>query len=172
MSESDFPMPPDCPSDGAEPRCWHFRLKNRLAALVPFNEELRACMDAGGAGSNDGDAATIHLLLDELLTNVIKYGHPGDDGEHDIAVHLCLKEWGFVLAIEDDGIPFDPTRAPERSEEDLHLPLEEREVGGWGLSLVRRLVDEVEYRRDQSMNKLTLRKGSRQASDGVKTLGD
>lgn len=148
------------PSPATDPsRCRFFRLKNRLEDLVPFNAQVNQMLARSRGGQGHPDAAVLGLILDELLTNVIKYGHPGDDSEHEIFVRLCLSDSGFRLDIEDDGVPFDPTAAPEKSQEELNLPVEERTLGGWGLALVRRSVDAVTYRRDEALNKLTLCKG-------------
>ena len=141
-------------------RCWRFHLHDRLDELPPFNESIDACLAAGPPGPDGPAAATLRLVLDELLTNIIKYGHPGDTREHDILVQLCLAAEGFALYLEDDGIPFDPT-APRalRDGDGDGVPLEDRAIGGWGLTVVRGSVDEVTYWREDSKNKLIVRKG-------------
>ena len=147
------------------PHQWEFRLLNRLPALAEFNGKLAACLAA--AHPPEEAAFAIGLILDEWLTNIIKYGHPGEDAAnarddddtpfHLIDVKLSLDDEGFEIVVRDDGAPFDPTVAPSRPD-DTHLPVEERKVGGWGLDLVRRTADLVTYRRENDRNIVTLRK--------------
>lgn len=131
-----------------------FHLRAALPGLALFNEQL--CERFADAPPRV--ISTILLLLDELLTNVIKYGHPdGRGAEHEIRVCICLDETGFTMKIEDDGAPFDPT-LPRAAPAANDGPWEDRPVGGWGLELVRQTVDELAYQREQCLNKLTLRK--------------
>lgn len=131
-----------------------FQLRASLPALALFNEQLCERL----ASSPPGVTSTILLLLDELLTNVIKYGHPdGRGAEHEISVRIYLEVTGFTIEVVDDGAPFDPT-APQAAAAADSESWEDRPVGGWGLQLVRQMVDELAYRREQSLNKLILHK--------------
>ena len=96
----------------------------------------------------------INLALEEVLTNVISYGYE-DSGEHEIILRLFLKEGEVIAEVEDDGRPFNPLAA---AEPDTSKPLEERPVGGLGIHLVRKLMDEVEYKRQQGKNLLAMKK--------------
>ena len=60
-----------------------------------------------------------------------------------------------VLTFIDGGVPFDPLT---RKAPDVTLSAEEREIGGLGIFLTRKLMDEVRYRREDGRNILTLRK--------------
>lgn len=158
------------------PHQWDFRLLNRLPALAEFNRKLAACL--AEAAPPEGTAFAIGLILDEWLTNIIKYGHPGEDAAHArddddtpfhlIDVRLSLDQDGFEIVVRDDGIPFDPTVAPPRPDE-AHLPVEDRKVGGWGLDLVRRTADRMTYRREHDRNFLSLykRMGTTVANDNA-----
>ena len=96
----------------------------------------------------------VNLALDELLTNVISYGYK-DDQQHDITVDLKLEERVLTTLVWDDGEPFNPIIAQEP---DVQLPIDERPVGGLGLLLVKRMMDQVEYHRIGDRNCLSLRK--------------
>ncbi len=99
------------------------------------------------------DAARILILLEELLTNLAKYGYPdrAELGRAEIALALN----GSRLEIEfiDDGCAFDPLAAPLPN---LDEPLEERPVGGLGLHLLRSLSDVVRYERRNNKNVIRL----------------
>ena len=97
-------------------------------------------------------AFKVNLILDELGVNVMSYG-----GEvSGIEISLSSEEEAITIEITDDGEPFDPLN--DAAEPDLTSPLGERRVGGLGLYLVRSMVDELHYRREQGKNHLVLMK--------------
>lgn len=94
------------------------------------------------------------FALEELFTNVVKYGHT------DAAVQVELRAipGGFEACLTADGVAdFDVTRAPAL---DTHLPLEQRQPGGLGLQLTRQMVDSIEYdyQDTQRRSRVTFRK--------------
>jgi len=103
-------------------------------------------------GISDEDLHNIHLILDELVINVIKYAFR-DSGPHTIEVTLALSGPRLTMTVEDDGESFDPTAHPEP---DLEVPIEERPIGGLGIHIVRSLSDSVTYRRHGRRNTLTV----------------
>ena len=96
----------------------------------------------------------VSLALDEILTNVISYGYK-DDNEHLIIIRFSLKDEELIAEVEDDGQPFNPLGAPEP---DTDKPLQERQIGGLGIHLVRNLMDKLEYRRQENRNILVMKK--------------
>jgi sigma-B regulation protein RsbU (phosphoserine phosphatase) len=98
--------------------------------------------------------ATICMVLDDMLTNIISYAYQ-DDEQHDIGVQILLKENSLVIIFIDDGLPFNPFQAdaPE-----TQLSIEERDVGGLGIHLVREMMDSVSYQRKAEQNIVTLTK--------------
>ncbi|MDX2079474.1 MAG: ATP-binding protein [Terrimicrobiaceae bacterium] len=94
------------------------------------------------------------LALEELVTNIVKYGHE-DKANHEIQVAADVCNGEFALCISDDGHEFDPTAA---TDPDTTLPAEERPIGGLGLFLVRNMADAMEYRREDGRNVVTVRK--------------
>jgi serine/threonine-protein kinase RsbW len=96
----------------------------------------------------------LNLALDEVLTNVISYGYP-EGGAHTITVHVGYEPERLVVAVEDSGRAFDPLTVPAP---DLSRALDERAVGGLGVHLVRSVMDELEYHRQDGKNLLIMRK--------------
>jgi anti-sigma regulatory factor (Ser/Thr protein kinase) len=94
-------------------------------------------------GLADKDANAIHVVLDEVLSNSIRHGL-ASAASHAIAVTLELSEGEIKVEVEDDGIAYDPTQAPEPV---LAGTLGERKAGGLGLTFMRSLTDSIEYRR-------------------------
>ena len=94
------------------------------------------------------------LTLDEVVANVIRHGYDDTD-EHVIRVRLWLEDDLLTMQVGDDGRPFNPLLAPEP---DLERPIEQRPVGGLGIHIIRTMMDDIEYRRTNGQNLLTLRK--------------
>jgi anti-sigma regulatory factor (Ser/Thr protein kinase) len=95
----------------------------------------------------------VNLVLEEIITNVISYGYE-DSSEHEISVRLSWKDPRIEIEIKDDGRPFNPLEAPPP---DMGKPLVERQIGGLGIHLVRKMMDESEYRRESDKNFLVLK---------------
>lgn len=94
----------------------------------------------------------VNLVLEELGLNVMDYGY--DDGLHEFEIVLTSEPDTLTIEIIDDGRPFDPlsdTPPPV-----LEGSIEDRPIGGLGVHLVRELMDELHYRREQGRNHLTL----------------
>jgi len=98
--------------------------------------------------------ADLHVALDEVLTNIIKYGYT-DDRAHEISIQVRIEDGVLVAEIEDDGRPFDPLIQPEP---DAKAPLKERRVGGVGIHFVRKLMNDVIYERVADRNHLVLKR--------------
>lgn len=94
----------------------------------------------------------INLVLEELAINTINHGHDG--GLHEISFTFSATEDALTIEMVDDGKPFDPlSDAPIP---DVNAPMHERPIGGLGVFLVRTLMDELTYRREEGRNHLTL----------------
>lgn len=82
----------------------------------------------------------LELVADELCSNVINHGYDGQRGWIEITVQPV--EQGVQLRVRDWGHDFDPTSVPLP---DVEAPLDQRTLGGLGLFLVRKLMDEVQF---------------------------
>jgi anti-sigma regulatory factor (Ser/Thr protein kinase) len=127
-------------------------LHNRPSELERLSQEVEAYAEAHRLPAKILHA--VNLCLDEIVTNIISYGYD-DQADHQITVRLSLRAGELAIEIEDDGKPFNPLTAPEP---DLYKPLEERPIGGLGIHLLRKVMDDMEYRRQQGKNVLILRK--------------
>ena len=95
----------------------------------------------------------IELAVEEIVVNIIHYAYP-PDSPGDIEIHCGFEEEKkLIIEIIDWGIPFDPLSVPEP---DTETDLEDRDIGGLGIFFVRKLMDEVYYRREAGKNVLTL----------------
>jgi len=119
-------------------------------------ENLPVMLDCIEDGSLEQgfDAATVNevrLACEEALVNVIHYAYPGKDGDLEIIYHN--KKEGLEIQIIDSGVPFDPLSLPAP---DTESPIEERGIGGLGIYLMRKVMNEVKYQREYERNILTL----------------
>src|SRR4051812_7828469 len=111
-------------------------LRNDLAELTRLAEFIDAF--CAPLQPSDKDVMAFQLALEEAVTNVINHGYR-DGQPHTFTVGLNLGADDRVTAIVADDAPaFDPlARAPV----DTSAPLEEREIGGLGVHLVKKLMD-------------------------------
>jgi len=103
-------------------------------------------------GLSEAVVIDLRVVAEEVLTNVVKYAfEPGATP----ALELCVSftDGAVRLAFRDEGRAFDPLGEPPA---DLDLPPEQRPLGGLGLTLVRALVDEARYEREEGANVLRL----------------
>ncbi len=130
-----------------------FELKNDIRELAALSRHLETLADRAGIPGRT--MLEVNLALDELFTNILSYGFP-QGGEHRIRFLLDAGPEMLTIVVEDDGVPFDPVSCAAATTPPCGL--EERRVGGLGLHLVRKLVDDMSYRRTAGRNVLTLRK--------------
>lgn len=96
----------------------------------------------------------IRLACEEALVNVINYAYPGGEGTVAITCGAAPGD-GIIIEIVDSGIEFDPLSI---SEPDTTLPLEQRKIGGLGIFMIRKIMSDVKYRRENGRNIFTLTK--------------
>ena len=95
----------------------------------------------------------VDLALEEAFVNVANYAYGGEPGPVSLSV-LAEGETGQItIMLMDRGTPFDPLG---REEPDLSLPAEEREIGGLGIFMVKKSMDEVRYAYEDGQNILTM----------------
>jgi serine/threonine-protein kinase RsbW len=121
---------------------------SELAQLPPWIERL---------GSRHGIPAStrfaMNLCLEEVLSNIIRHGYSGEP-DHSIVLHFASpREDYFVIVVEDEAPPFNPMESPE-------LPalnsLEDIQVGGQGIRLLRRFATTLEYQAMPFGNRLSI----------------
>ena len=129
------------------------RIKNSFEAIPPANEAVANFLEQRQASSGVIYLAT--LAIEELVTNCVKYGYD-DKLEHEIEIDVAVVDGLMRLTVSDDGHAFNPLEVPEP---DTDLPIEDRQVGGLGIHLLRQLADQMSYERREGRNRVTLTKG-------------
>ena len=129
-----------------------FKLKNCTSELDTL------CRNVENFGSSLGLTKKclfqINLALDELFTNIISYGYRDDD-EHWVKIAISHENGTVVIRIEDTGMPFNPDAAEGP---DMIHDIDKCPVGGLGIHLIKKLMDEILYERCGNKNVLTLKK--------------
>lgn len=96
----------------------------------------------------------LNLALEEAVSNIILYAYPEKLGE-EISIKASKVGDAILFIISDNGVEFDPTMLPDA---DITLSAEDREIGGLGIFLIRKIMDEVKYERIEGKNVLTIKK--------------
>lgn len=98
-------------------------------------------------------ANQITLCFEEIFSNICSYAFPNSSGKAEIS--FIYKDGSITINFIDSGIPFNPI---ERVDPDLSLPIDQIEIGGYGIYLVKTLMDEVNYKYENNSNVLTIKK--------------
>jgi anti-sigma regulatory factor (Ser/Thr protein kinase) len=97
----------------------------------------------------------IELALEEALVNICNYSYPEEPGNAEVRCKQDNRR--FIIEIVDSWIPFDMASLPPP---DVTPSIEKRKIGGLGIFLIKKMVDEVRYRREGNFNilKLTIKR--------------
>lgn len=119
---------------------------NSLANIAKF-----VTAAAAEAGLDKKAAYRLRLAVDEIATNVITHGYDEADRVGDVDLRADIDEETLTICLEDTGVTYEPEES--MAPYDLHLPLEEREMGGLGVFLAIKNVDKFLYERVEDRNR-------------------
>ena len=125
-------------------------IKNDVHEMSKFSTFMKSVLEK--LDIEESLAHQLCLAVEEAVVNVIDYAYPaGQDGD----IEICVMSDGETLKtiITDSGVAFDPT-AKEKA--DTSLSVEDRQIGGLGILLIRELMDAINYERENGKNILTL----------------
>jgi anti-sigma regulatory factor (Ser/Thr protein kinase) len=116
-----------------------------------------------GVGASEHDAHSLHLAIEEVVSNVLMHGYKG--APHPVSVCLETIPTRRVRATVTDTAPaYDPLARPEV---DTSMPLEDRPIGGLGVHLVKKLMDTTHYERVNGQNVFAMELALHGAANGV-----
>jgi anti-sigma regulatory factor (Ser/Thr protein kinase) len=124
-------------------------IHDKSAQIIEF------LMNSPDMPKDDALLFKIRLSVEETVENVVNYAYGGGIGWMEAGTELSPD--GLVLSIElrDAGKPFNPLDNPDP---DITLGAEERQIGGLGIFLCKKMMDEVSYRYTDGCNVLTMKK--------------
>ena len=136
----------------SKPIKYKLSVSNQLSELGNIHSTLEKLI-------NDWDiplqfGMPLNLAIEEAFTNVVNYAYH-DHEQRLIDIEFVRTENQIEIIITDNGFPYDPT---QNADPRTDLPLEERPIGGLGIFLIKKLMDDVQYQRHSDKNILKLTK--------------
>ena len=119
-----------------------------LADAIAFVEEELEARDASMKV-----VMQITVCVEEMFVNVAHYAYAGSQGE--VTVTIDDDNGLFSITLTDEGQPFDPLA---KDDPDITLSAEERDIGGLGIFMVKKSMDEVSYERKDGKNIFVMKK--------------
>lgn len=95
----------------------------------------------------------ISVCVEEIFTNIARYAY--SEKEDDVTLGISYSEDELIMRFTDHGMPFDPLM---KKDPDITLSAEDRDVGGLGIFIVKKTMDDVHYEYKNGKNILTIRK--------------
>lgn len=97
----------------------------------------------------------VDVAIDELFGNIANYAYNPKVGAATVRVEVSENPLAVVITFIDDGKPYDPLA---RADPDVTLSAEEREIGGLGIYMVKKSMDDISYEYKEGKNILKIRK--------------
>lgn len=112
-----------------------------------MNEQLSSvCLDSS-------KRAELDMVVEEIFINIVSYAYESEPGDVTVQMEILTQPDRIWMSFIDDGTPYNPL---DRKDPDITLSAEERQVGGLGIYLVKKIMDKVEYQYIEKRNILTI----------------
>lgn len=97
----------------------------------------------------------IDIAIDELFGNIAHYAYNPETGPATVRVEVMEEPISVVITFIDHGVPYDPLK---KDDPDITLSAEERAIGGLGVFMVKKTMDEISYEYRDGKNILRIKK--------------
>lgn len=97
----------------------------------------------------------IDIAIDELFGNIAHYAYNPDVGSATVRVEVSQDPLAVIITFIDKGVPYDPLTSEDP---DVTLSAEDRQIGGLGIYMVKKSMDEISYEYKNGQNILTIKK--------------
>ena len=97
----------------------------------------------------------IDIAIDELFGNIAHYAYNPETGPATVRVEVTEDPIAVVITFIDRGVPYDPLK---KEDPDITLSAEERAIGGLGIFMVKKTMDEISYEDKDGKNILRIKK--------------
>lgn len=108
-----------------------------------------------GVGCSVKVQTQIDIAVDEIFSNIVHYAYGENGGEVTVRIEMEDNPQAAVITFIDSGVPYDPL---SQAEPDITLSADERKIGGLGIFLVKKTMDDLAYEHKNGMNILKIRK--------------
>ena len=95
------------------------------------------------------------LAVEEIFVNISSYAYHPEVGQAEVGVDIDGDPPTVTIRFLDQGRPFNPLEKPDA---DITLSAQDREIGGLGILLVKKIMDQVDYVYENGRNILTIKK--------------
>lgn len=128
-----------------------------IAALVDNLPEVLAFVDEQleGADCPMKVQLQIDIAVEEIFVNIAHYAYTPDTGNATVRMTIDDSQPAAIITFLDRGMPYDPLA---REDPDVTLSAEKRKIGGLGIFMVKKSMDNVSYEYTDGFNMLTLTK--------------
>ncbi|MBR7045735.1 MAG: ATP-binding protein [Lachnospiraceae bacterium] len=129
----------------------------RIKALTDNLDRVLQYVDAALEimGCSMKNQIQIDMAVEELFVNIAHYAYKGTVGDAVIIAGPDPKSGILRITFRDWGVPFDPLA---KTDPDISLSVEEREIGGLGIFMAKKVMDTMDYRYENGQNVLTMTK--------------
>lgn len=97
----------------------------------------------------------VDVAIDELFSNIAYYAYNPEIGSATVRVEVTEDPIAVVITFIDNGVPYDPLA---KADPDVTLPIEERGIGGLGIYMVKKTMDDISYEYKDGQNILKIKK--------------
>lgn len=122
-------------------------IKEKCGEIVEF------LMSSEDMPTDEGLQFKIRLSVEEAVENVVQYAYEGGIGWLEVETKLGGDGVHLTITLKDAGVPFNPL---EKEDPDVTLSTDDRPIGGLGIFLCKKLMDNISYRYEVGCNILTM----------------
>lgn len=97
----------------------------------------------------------VDVAVEEIFSNIAYYAYNPETGSAAVRVEAAENPLAVVITFIDNGIPYDPLA---KADPDITLSADEREIGGLGIYMVKKTMDEISYEYKDGQNILRIKK--------------
>lgn len=129
----------------------HMKIDSHLDQIERIGRFIQEA--AQDAGFDEMECYACELAVSEACENIILHGY-GDDSTGEIEVSVQTEPDNITIELWDDAPQFDPVNCPPK----LDPPIDDPPIGGLGLVIMHKVMDEMEYNRREGRNQLRMRR--------------
>ncbi len=131
-------------------------IKKRFNPITDKTSEIVAfLMTSPDIPTDAGLRFKIEISVEEAVENVVRYAYEGGIGWLEAGTSLDNDSLMLTIELRDAGVPFNPLEMPDP---DITLSVKEREIGGLGIFLCKKMMDNIEYKYENGNNVLIMKK--------------
>ena len=125
----------------------------QIADIPAVTEFMEAEMEKLGCSMKT--IIQMNVAIDEIYSNIVKYAYPNSSGPATVQLVEKAEPHSVCIRFVDEGVPYNPLT---KKDPDVTLSVEERGVGGLGIYMVKKTMDDMKYRYENGQNTLTIMK--------------